>query len=128
MPGYTPEFDGPARSNAMSDPNQHETARRLTNLPVQRNRLIGRSRDANAVCQILLGEDGCLVTLVGPAHARMIMYTARRIDATEAHRIGLVNQVVPVDQLRASVFGSPSYFAPKALTKLVSARIVRGSS
>jgi transcriptional regulator with XRE-family HTH domain len=51
---------------AASSPDQHEGARRLTNLQVQRARLIGRARDATALCQILLDEDGCLVTLVGP--------------------------------------------------------------
>lgn len=35
-----------------------------------------------------------LVSLVGPAHARMILYTGARIDAAEALRIGLVNRVV----------------------------------
>ena len=36
-----------------------------------------------------------LVQLVGPAHARMILYTANRIGAREAERIGLINQAVP---------------------------------
>jgi len=40
-----------------------------------------------------------LVSLVGPAHARMILYTGRRIDAAEAARIGLINQVVPDGEL-----------------------------
>jgi enoyl-CoA hydratase/carnithine racemase len=40
-----------------------------------------------------------LVSLVGPAHARMILYTGARISAAEAARIGLVNQVVPTDAL-----------------------------
>jgi enoyl-CoA hydratase/carnithine racemase len=35
-----------------------------------------------------------LVSLVGPAHARMLLYSGQRIDATEAARIGLVNRVV----------------------------------
>jgi enoyl-CoA hydratase len=44
-----------------------------------------------------------LVTLVGPAHAAEILFSARRLDADEALRIGLVNRIVPVDQLRAAV-------------------------
>ena len=35
-----------------------------------------------------------LIAIVGPAHARMILYVGRRFDAAEASRIGLVNEVV----------------------------------
>jgi enoyl-CoA hydratase/carnithine racemase len=35
-----------------------------------------------------------LVALVGPGHARMLLYSGQRIDGTEAQRIGLVNRVV----------------------------------
>jgi enoyl-CoA hydratase/carnithine racemase len=44
-----------------------------------------------------------LIDLVGPAHARMILYTARRIDAQEAERIGLINHCVPVEDLDKAV-------------------------
>jgi enoyl-CoA hydratase len=64
-----------------------------------------------------------LVTLVGPAHARMIMYTARRIDATEAHRIGLVNQVVPVDALRTEVFDIARTIAENAPLSIAASKI-----
>jgi enoyl-CoA hydratase/carnithine racemase len=40
-----------------------------------------------------------LIDLVGPAHARMILYTARRIDAAEAERIGLINRMVSDEEL-----------------------------
>jgi enoyl-CoA hydratase len=40
-----------------------------------------------------------LVSLAGPAQARMLLFTGARIDAMEAHRIGLVNQVVKNDRL-----------------------------
>ena len=46
-----------------------------------------------------------LIDLVGPAHARMILYTARRIGGAEAERIGLINQCVPVEQLDEVVMG-----------------------
>ena len=44
-----------------------------------------------------------LVDLVGPAHAHMILMTGERFDAREAERIGLVNKVVPVAELDATV-------------------------
>ena len=44
-----------------------------------------------------------LVQLVGPAHARMILYTGTRMGADEAARIGLVNRVVPDAELSDAV-------------------------
>ena len=44
-----------------------------------------------------------LVSLVGPAHTRMLLYTGSRIDAAMAERIGLVNLVVPASGLDAAV-------------------------
>jgi enoyl-CoA hydratase/carnithine racemase len=34
-----------------------------------------------------------LTDLVGPGHAKDIFFTARRLDAAEAHRVGLVNRI-----------------------------------
>jgi enoyl-CoA hydratase len=44
-----------------------------------------------------------LVSLVGPAHARMMLLTSARIGSAEALRIGLINQVVKGDQLSDAV-------------------------
>jgi len=44
-----------------------------------------------------------LMSLVGPAWAAEILFSARRLDADEALRIGLVNRVVPVDELESAV-------------------------
>jgi enoyl-CoA hydratase/carnithine racemase len=44
-----------------------------------------------------------LAGLVGPAYAKEIMLTARRFQADEALRIGLINQVAAADQLEALV-------------------------
>src|SRR6201994_2340179 len=50
---------------------------------------------------IAYGYDGLkhLVSLVGPSWARLIMFTGMRIPSSEAVRIGLVDRVVPDDQL-----------------------------
>ena len=44
-----------------------------------------------------------LTDLVGPSSAKDILFSARRIDATEAARIGLVNQVIASDAIEDAV-------------------------
>jgi enoyl-CoA hydratase len=44
-----------------------------------------------------------LVGLVGPAHARALLYTGQRIDAHEAARIGLINRMVSDEDLSDAV-------------------------
>lgn len=44
-----------------------------------------------------------LVALVGPAAAKELFFTARRFSADEAFAMGLVNRVVPVEALQATV-------------------------
>src|SRR6201994_3485674 len=50
---------------------------------------------------IAYGYDGLkhLVSLVGPSWARLLMFTGMRIHSSEAVRIGLVDRVVPNEQL-----------------------------
>jgi enoyl-CoA hydratase len=50
---------------------------------------------------IAYGYDGLrhLVSLVGPSWARLIMYAGMRISSKEALRIGLVDRVIPNDEL-----------------------------
>ncbi len=55
-----------------------------------------------------------LVDLVGPAHAHMILMTGERFGAAEAERIGLVNRVVPVAALEATVAGLAATMAANA--------------
>lgn len=44
-----------------------------------------------------------LVGLIGPAHTSELLYSARQYTAGEAERMGLVNRVVTVDDLRDDV-------------------------
>ena len=44
-----------------------------------------------------------LVDVVGPSAAKDILFTARRLDAEEAHRIGLIDRIVPQGGLEAAV-------------------------
>jgi enoyl-CoA hydratase/carnithine racemase len=48
------------------------------------------------------GISWLLSRLVGPAHALDLLFSARRFDAAEAERLGLVNRVVPHDELLES--------------------------
>jgi enoyl-CoA hydratase/carnithine racemase len=45
------------------------------------------------------GSAWLLPRLVGPAHALDLLLSSRRVDAREAERIGLVNRVVPHEEL-----------------------------
>jgi enoyl-CoA hydratase/carnithine racemase len=64
-----------------------------------------------------------LVSLVGQANARMIMYTAQRIGAEEALRMGLINRVVPADELEAAVFGLASTIAANAPLSVAASKL-----
>lgn len=60
-----------------------------------------------AKLNILIGykEMRRLVRLVGPGHASYILMSGRQIDAGEALRIGLVNHVVPDEEIDEHVHG-----------------------
>ena len=55
-----------------------------------------------------------LVRLVGPGNASYILLSARLIDAREAHRIGLVTQVVPTDEVAEVAYGLAREMVPLA--------------
>lgn len=55
-----------------------------------------------------------LTRLVGGARAAELFYTARRVDAVEAERIGLVNRVVPADELMTAAHEMAAVIAANA--------------
>jgi len=55
-----------------------------------------------------------LVRSMPPKVALELMMTGRRVDASEAQRIGFVNSVVPVDELDATVASMASTLASKS--------------
>src|SRR5439155_22420082 len=84
---------------------------------------------------IAYGYDGLkhLVSLVGPSWARLLRYTGMRIDASEALRIGLVERVVPEDQLwgeTMAIAETISQNAPLAIkaAKLTIAQVLKDES
>ncbi len=69
-----------------------------------------------------------LVALVGPAHARMLLYTGARIDAREAERIGLVNRVVAAEDLIETVQDLALTLAGNAPLSLRAAKLTVASA
>src|ERR1700759_3763343 len=74
---------------------------------------------------IAYGYDGLrnLVSLVGPSQARLIMYTGNRIDSKEALRIGLVDRVIPTEQLWGTTMDIATTIAPNAPLAVKAAKI-----
>jgi enoyl-CoA hydratase len=74
---------------------------------------------------IAYGFDGLrnLVNLVGPAHARMILYTGKRIDAAEAERIGLINKMVPGESLNEAVLDVARTIADNAPLSIAASKL-----
>src|SRR5262249_58857213 len=67
-----------------------------------------------------LPPGGCgpprLVERVGPIEAARLLYTAEKIDAAEALRIGLINEVVPKGAARARAIARVSRIADNPRT------------
>ncbi len=64
-----------------------------------------------------------LVDLVGPAHARMILYTGSRFDAAEAQRIGLINRMVPDTDLSDVVIDIARTIADNAPLSIAASKV-----
>ena len=64
-----------------------------------------------------------LIDLVGPAHARMILYTAKRIDAAEAERIGLINKMTTEEDLNETVLDIARTIADNAPLSVAASKL-----
>jgi enoyl-CoA hydratase/carnithine racemase len=64
-----------------------------------------------------------LIDLVGPAHARMILYTAKRIDAAEAQRIGLINRMTAIEDLNDVVLDIARSIADNAPLSVAASKL-----
>jgi enoyl-CoA hydratase len=63
--------------------------------------------DPHVKMGLVAGDGGAVIwpQLVGFARAKEFLLTGDMIDAREAERIGLINHVVPADQLDSKVYG-----------------------
>ncbi len=69
-----------------------------------------------------------LVSLIGPAHARMMLYTGSRIGAAAAERIGLVNRVVSTKALAGTVADIAAAIAANAQLSVLTHKLVIGEA
>jgi enoyl-CoA hydratase/carnithine racemase len=71
------------------------------------------------------GQDGLqnLIRVVGPSYAREIFFTARRFDAHEAEKMGLVNRVLPKGELDAFVRKTAESIADNAPLTLRASKV-----
>jgi enoyl-CoA hydratase len=67
-----------------------------------------------------------LIALVGHSHARLILYSAARLDAAEALRIGLVNRIVPSERLVEEVQDLARTIATNAPLSVHAAKLIIG--
>ena len=74
---------------------------------------------------IAYGYDGLkhLVSLVGPSWARLLMYTGMRIDSAEALRIGLIERLIPDDQLWGETMAIATTISQNAPLAIKAAKI-----
>ncbi len=69
-----------------------------------------------------------LVDVVGPAFAKEIFFTGRQFDAGEARDMGLINRVVPVDDLESFVRNYADIIAANAPLTLKSVKFIVGEA
>jgi enoyl-CoA hydratase/carnithine racemase len=69
-----------------------------------------------------------LVDLVGPSFAKEIFYTARQFDAAEVKDMGLVNRIVPEDEIEAYVKNYAETIAGNAPLTVNSVKFIVGET
>lgn len=69
-----------------------------------------------------------LVNLVGPSFAKEIFFTARRFDAEEARVMGLVNRVVPDDEVAKTAEETARMIAANAPMTVESVKYIAGET
>ncbi|MFC0556636.1 enoyl-CoA hydratase/isomerase family protein [Planotetraspora thailandica] len=69
-----------------------------------------------------LGATRRLARLVGPSAAKLLIFSAELVDAGNAVRIGLVDEVVPPDELDARVYGLAATMAERSRLTLTAAK------
>ena len=67
-----------------------------------------------------------LVDLIGPSYAKEMFFTGRQFDVAEAKAMGLVNRVVPVDQLKGTVIEMARTIADNAPLTVRTSKLVVG--
>lgn len=80
-------------------------------------------RFVGAVYGLVVGASR-LPSLVGPAMAKELIFTARTVDAEEALRIGLANHVLPRAELEAYVMEMAQEIAGHSLPALIASKEV----
>ena len=69
-----------------------------------------------------------LIDIVGPAFAKEIFYTARQFDTAEALQMGLVNRVVPQDELESYVKSYADTMAGNAPLTIQAVKFIVGEA
>ncbi len=71
-----------------------------------------------------LADTRRLVDLVGPSRAKDMLFTGRRVDASEALAMGLINEIVPADELQQRAHEIAATIAGNAGNSVRAAKIV----
>jgi len=68
-----------------------------------------------------------LVSAVGPAHAKLLLFTGRVIDASEAKGMGLLNMVVPEESLEQTTYEIARTIASNAPLSVQACKLIINS-